>query len=224
MVILLHRSVFLPVGVSNYSDSGPLIPVKVHFTVHKLMREYHLLLLFNYCKDVIFLISVSCGTPESSLTSGRERSFHRRSYNLLQLEWPAWPFDAPRRCGWDPASALKKVGELDLVSHKLSSVIGAGIPFWIADCRLLLCRVGKQSFSSGVSRSWSNPSQGADSMHVAKTGIKDLIVGKELFSLAIRIKTFVYHHAQRKGFGLNSEIRGFYAKLLWRTLWQWHQQ
>lgn len=78
---------------------------------------------------------------------------------------------------------------------------------WIVDCRLLLCRVGKQSFSLGVFRSWSNPSQGADRIHVARTRIrKVLIVGKELFSLVLLIKVLIYHHTQREGFGLSSEI------------------
>lgn len=171
-------------------DGGSLVPVKAHCTEHQLRRAFHLLLLCNYYKDFIFFIQVSSGTPASKdiFTSGRQRSCHQHICIICFsnfLEWLSWPFDV-QGCSWDPASALRMWKKLDLLSHTLFSVIGAQIRFGLLTanfcCAQLVNRVSLLEYLGHD----LNPSQGADRIYVAKTRIrKVLIVGKQLFSLAL---------------------------------------
>ena len=179
------------------SKCGSLFPVKARCAVHRAIKYFTFSLLCNYCKDVTFNARF-IWEARVLHNSGRERDpvINTRILCFSNfLEWLARPFDVPAAA--EIQTQLWKGGKIRFTQPQavlLSSVQKFYLDNWLQTffCRAeLVNRVSLQEYLGHD----PNPSQGANRIHVAKTGIrKVLIVGKELFSLAFLIKTLVYHH------------------------------
>lgn len=158
---------------------SPLIevlgPVKGHCVCTSTYKSFHLLLLCNYYKDVIFN---TCFIWDTRVKVERDPLINTRIICFSNfLEWlykVDSAFWCAPGCSWDLNLCFSKGGKIRFAEPQ------AVLRYWCTnsirtvDCRLLLCRVGKQSFSFGVFRSWSNPSPGADRIRIAKTGIREV--------------------------------------------------